>query len=666
MIKTLLLSAITACLSLQAAQAQHNAPTNIIHNTKPSVAAADFLNTTVSRNYSASQMATALRQGAGASLAVPHKATSNVVVLSEDFNKLTKGTPDQPDTEEMDDDVAAQLLPDWTAWHVYQAGGTAYLGYKDTESGDPGYLMTPSLDLTGGQGVYKVTFRAKNVNPNSTSQGLQYFVFDNATSSAMLANSLPISNTEFSEVSFTGSKGSAQTAIMFFGWQGHVLIDSVVVEQVIYSINTPQNVTISAKDGSSLHIAWDAVDEATSYDVKVYNYTGEYDLDDENAVAAVNVATNEADVACDFNATYGVYVTVVAKNTEAESYPGTAYTHELEVGDIETPVALDATNVSEQGFTANWQSTPNAHNYKLNVTRTHEATEDGEKAVLMDDDFDEITTSLESSESTLMNMETFLVSFDDYINSPGWYTLAIGVAAQDIIGITNMYEAYGFPGLLAGPVADYSIGGGKFTVSGSAFSYSDDVVMTVGFGTFTLGEGVSFLDGAQEITIKPSPTEMKGTDFSVEVSGGQKDSQLIFLITDAAEDGDMALFDRLNIETSLNKGDQFTSHYASATLPYDATSYVVEAPLKGNDYYEYNVTGTFGATTSDVSNTIVVRASTATGINLPTSSATDARISVYTTDGRQVVGSAGSSAIKTLSSGLYIVRQGNKTFKVAK
>lgn len=656
MIRHLLVSALAAFLSTQAVEAQTLAHPLLNHNKIPAA---------VSSRCSATQIAGALRTGAGSRLAVQPKSTENVVKLSEDFNKLTKGTPEVPDTEEMDETTAAELLPDWTVWHVYQAGGTAYLGYEDTDSGDPGYLMTPDLDLTQGQGVYKVTFRAKNVNPDNTTQGLQYFVFDNATSTAMLASTLPISNTEFSEVSFTGSNGSAQTAVMFFGWRGKVLIDSVVVEQVVYSIDTPQNVDVSAKDGSTLHISWDAVSDATAYDVKVYNYTSEYDLDEENAVGSATVTTNEADIACDFNATYGVYVTVVARNATAESYPGHVYNHELEVDDIDTPVALDATAVTMQGFTANWEPSANAHNYLLNVTRTHEATEDGETAVLMDDDFDQTDITLDDSQSTLMNMSTFIVSFDDYIKSKGWYTLAIGVAAHDIIGITNMYEGYGFPGVLCGPTADYSVGGGKCTVSGSAFSYTDDVVMKVGFGTFSLATGATFNDGAQEITIGASPVAMEGTDFSVEVSGGTKDSQLIFLITDAAEDGDMALFDKLHIETTLNKGDVVTTDYASLTLPYNATSAQIDAPFSGNDYYAYNVAGSFGATSSDVSNTIIVKAPSATAIsNVATRGAET--VSVYTTGGVQLLDNAGREALSTLDGGVYIVRQGGKTFKLAK
>lgn len=675
MAKTLLYAAFALCLSTQVASAQQfdletftkaqQTMANASANNLNVQAMQSFLNTSVGKNFSASQVKQAFANGS-IQVQAPKKETANTTVINENFNSLTKGTPDAPDADEMDETTASSLLPGWTVWHVHQAGGTAYLGYVDTDNGDPGYLMTPDLDLTGGQGVYKVTFRAKNVNPDNMDQGLQYFVLDNVSSSAMLASTLPLSNSEFTEVSFTGSGGTAKTAIMFFGWKGKVLIDSMVVEQIVYSLNTPQNISIGAKDGSTLGIRWDAVEGATSYVVKVYNYTDEYTLDDE-PVAEVNVNTNEANVKCDFNAEYGVYVTVVAKNADSESYRGTAYTHDLDVENIDAPKALEATNVTTNGFTANWELSTNAHNYLLNLVRTHEATEDGETAVIMDDDFDEITTSLDDAASTLMNTSgDYSISFDDYINYPGWYTYLIGVAAKSVIGITNMYESLGIHGVLISPKGDYSLGSGKYSVSGSAFSYTDDVVMKVGFGSYTPGLGASFNDGAQQFTIKASPMEMKGTEFNVEVSGGTKESQLIFLITDADEEGDMAIFDKLKITTSLKKGEQVSANYAMVTLPYDATSYNVEVPFTGNDKFEYTVTGTFGSKASEKSNTIVVNAPNTDGISNVSTNASQESITVYAVDGKQVISNANSSVLDNLHNGMYIVRQGNKTYKVAK
>ena len=83
------------------------------------------------------------------------------VLLSEDFSKFTAGSEEAPDgtdvmlLENVDDYFNA---PGWDGVEVYQAGGKAYLGLGVDSKGEPnpGYLMTPNVDLTQNQGVPSV------------------------------------------------------------------------------------------------------------------------------------------------------------------------------------------------------------------------------------------------------------------------------------------------------------------------------------------------------------------------------------------------------------------------------------------------------------------------------------------------------------------------------
>ena len=103
------------------------------------------------------------------------------VLLSEDFSKFTAGSEEAPDgtdvmlLENVDDYFNA---PGWDGVEVYQAGGKAYLGLGVDSKGEPnpGYLMTPNVDLTQNQGVFRAKFRIKNANENAETQGMQYFV----------------------------------------------------------------------------------------------------------------------------------------------------------------------------------------------------------------------------------------------------------------------------------------------------------------------------------------------------------------------------------------------------------------------------------------------------------------------------------------------------------
>ena len=73
----------------------------------------------------------------------------------------------------------------------------------------------------------------------------------------------------------------------------------------------------------------------------------------------------------------------------------------------------------------------------------------------------------------------------------------LGVGFTGGFGITNMYESYGLPGALFGPVADFTIGEGKAKISGIAQTSIDDAQVKVGFGTLGAGNTVKFNDGAK-------------------------------------------------------------------------------------------------------------------------------------------------------------------------
>lgn len=95
--------------------------------------------------------------------------------------------------------------------------------------------MTPAVDLSDNDGVFKVTFRVKNVNPNAQDQGLQYFILnDDPVNKGMIsAASLPMS-TEWQDLELLVDGGVKYTSVMFFGWQGKVLVDNVKVEGRFY------------------------------------------------------------------------------------------------------------------------------------------------------------------------------------------------------------------------------------------------------------------------------------------------------------------------------------------------------------------------------------------------------------------------------------------------
>ena len=75
--------------------------------------------------------------------------TGTTNILSEDFSKFTAGSPNNNanSTDISDNLDTYTTVSGWTGSKVFQAGGTAKIGAKSAL----GYLVTPSLDLSGGE-----------------------------------------------------------------------------------------------------------------------------------------------------------------------------------------------------------------------------------------------------------------------------------------------------------------------------------------------------------------------------------------------------------------------------------------------------------------------------------------------------------------------------------
>lgn len=615
-----------------------------------------FLATPMGRHFTAEQVMAAYRNVNNILKAESGNAVSETKI-DEDFSKLTEGSetaPDATNIADVFDNYTTQ--PGWTAFRVYQAGGKAYLGYDEVGDEGPGYLMTPALDLSDGDGVFKVTFRVKNVNPNANDQGLQYFIMnddpDASKKSIISAASLPMTTDWTDQVLYVDG-GVKYTSVMFFGWQGKVLVDNVKLEKLTYPLSMPKNVTLTTTSGSELTATWDAVDGATGYSVELIDddFEGKTGSYQEQVVATATVSEPTAKLKLQIIPSHKYIVKVTATKGDDKSFPATGYATPS-VSKVDAPVALEATGVTTSGFTANWEPSLYAANYKASFVRTHTATEDGETLTYIDDDFSQIPYSMNDPQGTVQATDFVTpVSLDNFFKAPGWSTL-LGVGFTGGFGITNMYEGYGLPGALFGPVADFTVGEGKAKISGVAITSVDDAQVKVGFGTLGAGNKITFNEGAQVFE-----ASMAGSQFDVEISGGSKDSRLIFQIIDAAEGGDIVLFTNLKATASLKKGDTYTLPYSNVTLPYDATSYKMEVPFTGNDKFEYTVTGTFGDTVSEKSNTVTVYSPEATAIS-SVKDAADQKATYTALDGMRVD--------NPTKSGVYIVKKGGKTFKVMK
>lgn len=608
-----------------------------------------FLNTEVGKHFSEQQVREAMQQGKSQAGKRQAAAQEDILLVNETFDKWTAGSNDAPDATLVDGEnqEAVDALCDqagWGAFLCYQAGGAVYQGFDEVGEDGPGYLMTPDFDMTKNQGIMRFKARVKNVNENATDANLQYFVLKNVPGEEgiILANVLEMTYGEWTDVEFTTHADASQVTVMFFSWKGKVLVDNVTVEDVIYALDTPSDIKVEAVSGTSIKVSCAPIEGATTYTFTAYS---------RNSEKSYTVASSEPEAVIEgeFDANEDVIIHVVASNATDQSYEGVSYGPISYNGEIAAPVALSATDVTNLGFTANWEASEWANTYELSLTRTHTVGEEPETYYYMQEDFSEVTMSLDDPSSTVMTSDGTPVSLDPYINAKGWNTYLASVSTG-MLAITNLYEAYGFPGLLVSDQKNFSYGGGKVRVSGMGLSTVDDVVIKVGFAQ-SQGFGYTFLDGAKEFELTTA-----GSMFDVEIEGGTENSIMMFKMVDAAPSGDMAAFLSLNISTEAAAGDQISGVYDIVTLPGTTTSYDVEVDFPAGDSFTYNVVGKFGDNSSAVSEDITVEAPGALAIErIEAQKLQDA---IFTLDGRRVK----ASNIAELENGTYIVR-GEKVVK---
>ncbi len=589
------------------------------------------------------------------------------VLVDENFSKWTAGTQSEPSTEMVTDEQVAELMDytgDWTAFRMYEAGGAGYMGYDEIGADGPGYLKSPNFDFKEGSNYWRLICHVKNVNANNQEQGLQLFVFNEATSSIITASAKPMQYEEWCECEWIGSSSSDLTSFMAFGWQGKVLIDEFKLEKLIFPLSTPVVLDAELLPDGSVKVSWEKVTGATSYTVEVQEgfetiLTEEYG-DVDSCILNFEI---------DSEASYTFYVT--AHNGEEISYPGYKATS-LIPQYVGATVAKDATDITETGFTANWEAADFASAYLVMPTLTHTAAENGEEFYYLNELFANVPESADMYAPIQIAPMLGFEGTDIYMSRAGWSVdmgMFVRLAPEmPVLALTNQYAMYGLKGSLTSPVTDYSVGEGKVKVSGMAISSVDDVVMLCGFVD---AEDNLYSSETFEITTE-------GTMIEMELTGGRADSRFVFQISETAEGGDMVLIPMLSVSTVLNEGETVTVP-AETVHAGKVTEARVEVPVNDYNKYSYCVQGYFsnelmGAISEEVD---VNATNNVTGVEADFEGkvyATDGIISlvnpaglvceIYTLDGKCVFATSAESAQIRLTKGMYVVRIGDKSFKI--
>ncbi len=365
------------------------------------------------------------------------------------------------------------------------------------------------------------------------------------------------------------------------------------------------------------------------------------------------------------------FYTVKATKGNRQSAPS----NEIEAFDVSNPTALPATNVSETGYTANWECHSKVDFFKISQILTFIADKDLPDYVILDEDFSKISSTGTAENPERGEYNTTEVPIDKYTKIPGW-TATSYCLGNGMLGGMPAPEGDN-TGIIAGviqtPFMDLSHGTGTCKVTMRVYAEEGDLVNVLGVDNMlTLYSCVFPKTGWQEV------------EFEL-MSSNEKEQLAIY-----SNNYSWFMLDSFKVTHSLSKGDKMTMSTGVQTVmdknarsaqmenayfePEKKTGYYVEAYRiyhgMVNDVWQSPASNLIEIQNGDAiqsvdssnNSTVIIAKEGAVEVTLPE----NADIEVYAVDGRLVNKTAGISGTNmiTLESGLYIVRAGSKKAKV--
>ena len=467
---------------------------------------------------------------------------SEIVLVSEDFAKFTAGSEDDPDGTELSDwndgtiDAKYTQQPGWRGGFVYQAGGCAYLDV-DTEEGT-GWLITPTLNLSNYGGSFTIKFRARVASSKSSTTDEIYVqnCFLGEYSNSVTSTQTIEGTTKWKEYTLTFTDGNSKDDIQITAKSYPIFIDDITITQIDNGKpGAPLAQAATNVSDTQFTANWQAVEGAEGYLLSVYtlkNATEQYLFKDkEVSGTSYDVTGIEANI--------DYYYTVCSKRNGETSKTSNTITV---IRKLKTPVTLPATNVASYGFTANWQSVPQATAYAVYTILTHTAQADNEPFNLFKSDFSAVKVGTIDSPWDYSRLGGIRVFLDDLAPRCDWIAFA-PMAAQGMFGISNMFLDYNVPGTIYSPILDLSHDGGKSTLRFNV-----------------LGRNVTKLricvlkdraDGkADELFKTECPVTTDLAEQVITLEKGEKDTYIEISI---AEGTGYVLFDDLQLSQNLNR-----------------------------------------------------------------------------------------------------------------
>lgn len=604
--------------------------------------------------------------------AMAPEADNMEVVLGEDFSKFTAGSEENPDmtnilTSEgviMQDYISTY---GWSGINIYQAGGCCFLA-----DGVEALLMTPVIDLSADNGNFVVNFSYRSKSGDTK----VYVVGQIEGASQGFGGYLPCTEEWKSvSVSFEGN-GAAKTALQFFG-DAPVFIDDIEVCQTGGSVVEPEPISapvaLSASDITSTGFTanWEPVQGASAYLLDVF-----YFVDNQPQYVEKDFETTETSktlTGLEPGRLY--YYSVQATDGTDVSAESAIISAKEPVESLEAPVAAAATEVSNDGFRANWSAVEGATYYEVVTLSDYKIPESG-TFVLDDETFDKVTTGTVSSPV----YNDVQCNLNKYTNYPDWYGTTT-LLAEGMIGLKNYYALMGAYSMLYSPIYQNDAanpGAVKVRIAAKMVDCTVGTKLGVALVDPITGEVIGDKWNFVELS-----EDMKDYDFDLPASNsfylavGFDDSNDIYGTTG------MVFIDAVKITQEMAAGTTLTRIYKD-DIAYNNSLYVDTPDKREGEKYSYYVVaagnGSEGEVVSDASEFIDVDGSasvsgvvTAQGVNISVgrgevkvTTDTQLDVNVFDMSGRTVarIAAVKGTAAFALAPGAYIVKCGSEVRKI--
>lgn len=232
------------------------------------------------------------------------------------------------------------------------------------------------------------------------------------------------------------------------------------------------------------------------------------------------------------------------------------------------PGTKEATDVSNNAFTANWTKMLNADQYVLNINKRMYAQEDMEDVVVLHEDFNNITTSGSTYDYYYYLAEKGMADTPWMLIYGSWKKGKAGCMDMSWIGES---------GLVMSPIISLNANNGQFDLTATVSSLSkNDVVYAL---------VIDAEKGNEIIDYQGIETPAKGGAATKQLhfTSGKKNMRIAFLSYNSGE----FYVDDVTITQDLKRGETVSAPYLTALLDNVDTYSVSELP-DGFDF-EYNV-----------------------------------------------------------------------------